>query len=175
MKNNKGFTIMEVLITVAILAVFLGLSMNLGRGALQRAKFNDAFNQFIADFYTARQMAALENKYVAMVFDPQGRFYTIRIQKGIDEDPGSEDSYEDFKKIEPSPMHGEKFFEFIGLEDDFAINALGTVRAYPVNLQKAPISVTIKFFKKNEVTGVEDYTKKVWIYPSGGIKIDKKF
>jgi prepilin-type N-terminal cleavage/methylation domain-containing protein len=175
MKNNKGFTIMELLITFAILAVFLGLSLSLGRGALQRAKFNDAFNQFIADFYTARQMAALENRYVAMVFDPQGRFYTIRIQKGIDENPGSEDSYEDFKKVQPLTLQGEKFFEFIGPEDDFAINALGTVRAYPVNLQKAPISVTLKFFKNDEISGAEDYSKKVWIYPSGGIKIDKKF
>lgn len=172
MKNNKGFTIMELLITMAILAVFIGMTMNLGRGSLQRAKFTDAFNQFVADFYSARQMAALENKYVAMVFDQQGRFYTIRIQKGIDEDPGTEDSYEDYKKVDP--LLGEKFFEFIGAEDNFAINAVGTVRTYPVNVQKAPISVTIRFFKTHEVTGAEDYSKTVWIYPSGGIKIDKK-
>lgn len=168
MKKNKGFSVVEMIITLAVLAVFLTLALSVGRGATQRASFTAAFNQFIADFYFARQLAAKENKYVAMVFDPMGRFYTIRIQTELDADLKTFESYYDFKKVKP--LDGIEFFSGA---TDFAFNSTGVVRAYPVNLDLDPISVSILFFKKHEATGKMDFKKSILIYPSGGIKIEK--
>lgn len=170
MKNKKGFTLVELLISIIVLATFLAMSLSIGRSSLQRAKFTDAFNTFIADFYYARQLAAVQNKYVAFVFDSQGRNYTIRIQKGFNVNLASEDSFIDFKTV--SPLAGEAFFD-VKQGGDFAFNPMGVVRAYPVDIGKNAVSARIEFFKKHQATGNIDFKKTVWIYPSGGIKIEK--
>lgn len=168
MKKKKGFTLIELMVTLAILAVLLTLSLGIGRSTMQRASFNSAFNQFIGDFYAARQLASKDNKYVAIVFDPFGKFYTIREQISIDADLTNDANYIDIKKVDP--MGGIEFFSGA---TDFAFNSTGTIRAYPVNVDSDPISFPITFFKKDEKTGQPDYQKSVWIYPSGGIKIEK--
>jgi prepilin-type N-terminal cleavage/methylation domain-containing protein len=167
MKKNKGFSIIEMLVTLLVLAIFLTMVVSMGRSVTQRASFTAAFNQFVADFYFARQLASKENKYVAMVFDDLGRFYTIRVQAELDDDLTDFRSYYDFKKI--TPLDGIEFFSGA---TDFAFNSTGLVRAYPVNLNLDPISVSITFFKKHEATGKMDYKKSVLIYPTGGIKIE---
>ena len=168
MKKNKGYSIVEMLVTLAVLALFVTFTISMGRSATQRASFTAAFNQFVADFYFARQLAAKENKYVAMVFDPLGRSYSIRVQTELDADLTDFRSYYDFKKV--TPLDGIEFFEGA---TDFAFNSTGVVRAYPVNLDLDPISVSILFFKKHAATGKMDFKKSVFIYPSGGIKIEK--
>lgn len=170
MKNKKGFTIVELLVAILVFATVLAMSFSIGRSSLQRAKFNDVFNSFIADFYYARQMASVQNKYVAFVFNEDEGFYTIRIQEEFGVNLASEDSYVDFKRVKP--MAGIPFFE-IKEGGNFAFNPLGIVRAYPVNVGLNSISTRIDFFKKHEATGVIDFKKTVWIYPSGGIKIEK--
>jgi len=170
MKNKKGFTIVELLISIIVLAVFLSMSLSIGRSSLQRAKFTDAFNTFVADFYYARQLASVQNKYVAFEFDPQGRFYTIRIQKGFNVNLANEDSYIEHKTV--NPLSGEAFFD-VKQGGNFAFNPMGVVRAYPVDIGMNAVSVRIEFFKKHQATGNIDYKKTVWIYPSGGIKIEK--
>jgi hypothetical protein len=156
-----------MLVTLLVLAIFLTLTLSVGRSATQRASFTAAFNQFVADFYFARQLAAKENKYVAMVFDPLGRFYTIRVQTELDADLTTFESYYKLKRV--TPLDGLEFFSGA---TDFAFNSTGVVRAYPVNLALDPISVSITFFKKHEATGKMDYKKSVLIYPTGGIKIE---
>lgn len=168
MKKNKGFTLIELMVTLAIVAVFLTLSLAVGRSTMQRASFNSAYNQFISDFYYARQLASKEGRYVAMVFDPLGKFYTLRIQTTIDADLTNDANYIDLKKVDP--LEGREFFSGA---IDFAFNSTGTIRAYPVNVDADPISFPITFFKKNESTGEPDFQKTIWIYPSGGIKIEK--
>jgi prepilin-type N-terminal cleavage/methylation domain-containing protein len=167
-KKNRGFTIVEMIVTLAILAIMFTLSLGIGRSSMQRATFTSAYNQFIADFYYARQMASKEGRYVAMVFDPFGRFYTIRIQTTIDADLTDDANYLDVKKVEP--LGGAEFFTGAF---DFAFNSTGTVRSYPVNVDSAPISFSMTIFKKDEASGKMDFQKTVWIYPSGGIKLEK--
>jgi prepilin-type N-terminal cleavage/methylation domain-containing protein len=169
-KKNKGFTIMEMVVTLAIMAIMFTLSLSMGRSTMQRGSFVSAYNQFLADFYYARQLASTENKYVAMVFDPLGKFYSLRIQSTIDTDLKDDKNYFDLKKVEPMGSSEKPFFSGA---TDFAINSTGTVRSYPVDVDSDPISVSITFFKKNESTDEIDFQKKIWIYPSGGIKIEK--
>lgn len=168
MKNKKGFTVVELLVTFVVLAGFLAMSLSIGRSSLQRAKFTDAFNTFVADFYNARQLASVENKYVAILFDDSGRFYTIRIQSEYGVDLASEDSFIDYKTV--TPMNGDPFFTVIE-GGNFAFNPMGVIRAYPVNVNLDAISAKIEFFKKHDATGAVDFKKTIWIYPSGGIKI----
>ncbi len=170
MKNKQGFTIVELLVTVIVLAGFLAMSLSIGRSSMQRAKFTEAFNTFIADFYNARQMASIENKYVVFQFDGQNRHYNIRIQQRHGINLASENSYVMYKTV--TPMGGDPFFD-IEKGGNFAIGPMGTVRAYPVDVGSDTISVRLKFYKKNDATGAIDFQKKVWIYPSGGIKIEK--
>lgn len=168
MKKNKGFTLIELMVTIAILGVLFTLSMGIGRSTMQRASFNSAYNQFIADFYYARQLASKEGRYVAMVFDPFGKSYTLRIQTTIDADLTNDANYVDVKTVDP--LGGLEFFSGA---IDFAFSSTGTVRDYPVNVDSDPISFPITFFKKNESTGARDFEKTIWVYPSGGIKIEK--
>ena len=168
MKNKKGFTIVELLVTITVLAGFLAMSLSIGRSSLQRAKFTDAFNTFVADFYNARQLASVENKYVAILFDEFGRSYTIRIQAKYGVNLASEDSYIDYKTVRP--LNGEAFFD-VKVGGNFAFNPMGAVRSYHVNVDMNTSSCEIEFFKKHEATGTVDFKKTIWIYPSGGLKI----
>jgi hypothetical protein len=157
-----------MVVTLAIMAVLFTLSIGIGRSTMQRANFTSAYNQFIADFYYARQLASKEGRYVAIVFDPFGKFYTLRIQSTIDADLSDDANYFDIKKVEP--MENKEFFTGAL---DFAFNSTGTVRRYPVVVDSDPISFSITFFKKAEGSNEIDFKKTIWIYPSGGIKIEK--
>lgn len=167
MKKNRGFSILELLITIAIMGALIVLGLNVGRSALQRSDFNAAINGFIADFSYARQLAARENRYVAIVFDSDGRFYTIRVQRGIGLDLTDTNSYSDDKTVEP--LNGEVFFS---KTTDFAVNSMGIIRAYPVDLTAVPITITLQCQKKTS-SGTLDYKNTLTIFPSGGIKIEQ--
>jgi hypothetical protein len=107
---------------------------------------------------------------VAIVFDDLGRSYTIRIQKEFGVNLADEGSYIDHKTV--TPLNGEAFFE-VKEGGDFAFNPMGVVRAYPVDVGMNAVSAKIEFYKKHETTGHVDFKKTVWIFPSGGIKIEK--
>jgi prepilin-type N-terminal cleavage/methylation domain-containing protein len=170
MKKNKGFTIVELLITIALLAVVVVIGLNMGRSAVQRAKFTAAINQFVADFSLARQLASRENRYVAIDFDDNGTSYRILVQKQV-QTPLTEDtsSYEVNKTVEP--YGGESF---VSGAQDFAVNSMGVIRAFPVNTGSAPLTVTLNFFRKQGLTDNIDYQSRITIYPSGGVKIEKQ-
>ncbi|MCP5107960.1 MAG: prepilin-type N-terminal cleavage/methylation domain-containing protein [bacterium] len=176
MKKNKGFTIVEMLVTVAVLAIFLGLTLNISQSSLQKASFTAAFNQFVADFYYARQLASLENRYVAIIFDVSGRFYDISVQTTIDADLSDPATYIHHKRTEP--LGGKPFFDYSATQD-FTFSPTGVVRPYPLDFNDDPISLTLTFYKAQEISqggsyAVKYYKRTVRIYPSGGIKIGKE-
>ena len=164
--NNKGFTIVELLVTIGFIAILVILSVTMGRSALQRSSFTAAINQFVADFSYARQLASRENRYVAIVINPGGTAYTIRIQRKIGLDLSNPNNYMDDKTVEP--LEGEQFFSSAS---SFAVNSVGVIRAYPVNVNASPITVTLTCVKKR-MSGEIDYKRTLTIFPSGGIKIE---
>lgn len=181
MKRNKGFTIIEIMITVAVLAIFLALSLNVGRSSMQRATFTAAVNQFVADFYYARQLASIENRYVAIVFNNNGRSYEIVVQRDIETLPTADPAtYVVNKTVVPitgaDPDRGDLFFDGAAARD-FAFNSTGVVRAFPVVANSDPISFNLTFFRlhgdsQDGANAVIDYQRTIWVYPSGGVKIE---
>lgn len=176
MKKKRGFTVVEMLVALAIMGILVVLSFQVGRSSLQRASITAAINGFVADFNYARQLASRENRYVAFDFDvegTEGASYTIRILKGISLDPSLETSYTDEKTN--SPMNGEPCFSGA---TDFAVNSMGVVRKYPVDITSNPVSVTINFFKikggAGSGTTIKEYERFITIFPTGGIKIEEK-
>jgi len=168
MKKKNGFTIIELLVTIAIIGIITVIGINMGRSAVQRSMFTAAINQFVADFSLARQLASRENRYVAIDFDADGTSYRLLVQKSI-QTPLTTDanSYRVNKTV--VPYNGETF---LNSADDFAVNSRGVVRAFPVVAGSSPISVTINFFRKKGKTDTIDYQRTITIYPSGGIKIE---
>jgi prepilin-type N-terminal cleavage/methylation domain-containing protein len=171
MKRKRGFSVIEMLITMAVMGLVLVLGLRIGRSTIQKASITAAINAFVADFNYARSLAARENRYVAMVFNDEGTSYTIRIQKLVSLDPQFENSYKDQKTA--SPMNGDPCFT---PDENFAVNSTGVIRKYPVDPNSNPITISMKFFKtRTGVTGsspTKDYEKTVTIFPTGGIKIE---
>jgi prepilin-type N-terminal cleavage/methylation domain-containing protein len=170
MKKIRGFTLLETLVTLAVLGVFVVLSINFSRSSVQRASFNVAFNQFVADFYYTRQLAARENRYAGIIFNINGTSYDIVIQREIQTPPTTADPSTYVIKKSVSPLDGEVFFDGT-TATNFALNSTGLVRAIPVNPDAAPIQFSLDFFKKykDEIA----FKRTIRIYPSGGIKIEK--
>jgi prepilin-type N-terminal cleavage/methylation domain-containing protein len=173
MKKKRGFSVLEMLVAIAITAVILVLSLQVGRSSIQRASMTAAINEFVGDFNYARQLATRENRYVAFDFNDDGASYTLRILRNVGLDPQLEDSYKNHKVA--SPMEGEPCFSGA---TDFAVNSMGVIRQYPVDPNSSPISVTLNFYKAKpgtqSTTPVKDYQKTITIFPTGGIKIEDK-
>ncbi len=171
MKKKRGFSVVEMLITLGIIAFLLVLSLQVGRSSVQRASFTAAVNNFVADFNYARQLATRENRYVAFDFNDEGSSYNILILRGVGLDPQDEDNYRNHKVA--SPMEGEPCFTGAS---DFAVNSMGVIRQYPVDPNASPVTVTLDFYKARTRagTGEKDYEKTITIFPTGGIKIEDK-
>lgn len=173
MKKRRGFSVVEMLVAIAIMAVVLVLSLRVGRSSIQRASMTAAINAFVADFNYARQLATRENRYVAFDFHDDNATYTMRILKNVGLDPQLEGSYENHKVS--SPMDGDPCFSGV---TDFAVNSMGVIRQFPVDPNSSPITVTLDFYKakKGSVSSspVIDYQKTITIFPTGGIKIEDK-
>ena len=87
MNKKRGFSVVEMLIAIAIMATVLVLSLQVGRSSIQRASMTAAINGFVADFNYARLLATRENRYVAFDFNDDGASYTMRILRSVGLNP----------------------------------------------------------------------------------------
>lgn len=163
-KTNSGYSIIELLVALAMIAILLTISISVGRGAVHRANFTSVLNGFMADFNYARQLATRLNRYVAIDFDDQGRSYQILVQRNI----GDYVNFDVDRTVEP--LGGD---EFLASSTDFIVNSMGLIRAYPVVANSPPIQVVLEFIQKNKANTSTVYKTDVTIFPSGGIKIEE--
>ena len=169
MKKNDGYTVVQLLLVIAIFSVFTVLALNIGRSAVQRSDFTGVINNFIADYTYAKQYAIRENCYVWFDFSSNGKSYTIKSQASV----GDFDNWKVIqRKSNVMPLSGQQFFNGSEVEG-FTINSMGEVYAYPMGSSPQPTSVTLTFFVKNKTTDVVDYQKTVNIFPYGGVKVEK--
>jgi len=167
-QNKKGFTLIELLVTIAIMAMLMTMAISVGRHSIQKADFTAGLNQFVADVSYARQLAARENRYVAIDFNEEGTAYDMLVQRSLSRDPYDTSNY--FKeKSEVKPLNGKVFVKG---QMDFAVNAMGIIRPYPVKYTDNPISVTFNFVQEETGSGIMIAKKKITLFPAGGIKIE---
>lgn len=165
MNKKEGFSIIELLISLVVMAVIILFTLNIGRSAMQRAGFDSAVNQFVADYNYARQRAAQTNRYVAFVFNPTAGSYNILVQNASHVSLADPNNYALYKTI--APLNGEAFFN---VSDNFAVSSTGVIHRYPVIVTAPPISINITFFKKSQ-KGKDDFQRFMTIFPYGGLKL----
>jgi prepilin-type N-terminal cleavage/methylation domain-containing protein len=80
MKKNSGFTLIELMIVIAVMAIVASIGVPSFVGWRSEAKLRSAVSLLRADFEMAKSRARIENNFVAMVFNTNG--YTIFIDDG---------------------------------------------------------------------------------------------
>ena len=86
MRNKSGFTIMELMVVIAILAVISALGLPGFVGWRNDAKLRDAVSLLRGDMEMAKLRAVREDDFVAILFNANG--YTVFVDDGAGVDRG---------------------------------------------------------------------------------------
>ncbi len=72
MGKNRGFSIIELLVTIAIIAVTMSIVLGLGSGKISRTGLKNSANDVVGMIYKVRMRAAKENRAIALSFTDNG-------------------------------------------------------------------------------------------------------
>jgi len=168
--SKRGFSLVELMVVLVIAGVLLMMSIGIADSVIRRSEFSGAITSLVADITQAKQIAARDNRYVAVIFNTDNRSYTLRVQENIT----STTSWRDLRTVRA--LDGKVFFDSSSSTvKNFAVSSTGEVREYPLNLSAPPTQISLAFFiRKNEVDGSPRvYERTVRIFPYGGIKVEK--
>lgn len=169
MTKKRGFTLVELLITMFILAVLIVMVARIGENVTANSRISGLINNFLADFSQAKLIASAENRYVAITFSSDGFSYAISKQTDIT-DPTT---WTLVKTVRP--LSDRTFFN-TGEVSDFAINSTGEVRPLPIDLTVSPSGTSLRFFiRKGRGLSTDEiaYDRTIQILPYGGLKVEK--
>jgi prepilin-type N-terminal cleavage/methylation domain-containing protein len=170
MKTKKGFSVVEMLVTLALLSIIVVLTLRVGESVTANSRITGLINNFLADFSQAKLLASGENRYVAVTFSADGRSYSIRKQTDVSD-------YTAWTLVKTEiPLSDRTFFNTVDVSD-FAINSTGEVRSLPININASPTGVILKFFIRKGLGRSTDeiaYNRTIQIFPYGGLKVEKK-
>lgn len=170
MKSKKGFTVVELLVTLALISIIVVMSLRVGESVTANSRITGLINNFLADFSQAKLVASAENRYVAVTFAADGRSYSILKQTDVS-------SYVDWTLIKTVEPLSDRSFCTAADVSDFAVNSTGEVRSLPININASPAGVILKFFiRKKQGTPTDEiaYNRTIQIFPYGGLKVEKK-
>jgi prepilin-type N-terminal cleavage/methylation domain-containing protein len=77
MERNSGFTLVELMVVIALFAIAAAMAVPNYLAYSTRARLQGAESNLVADFELARSKAIRENGNVAVVFNADGRGYTV--------------------------------------------------------------------------------------------------
>jgi prepilin-type N-terminal cleavage/methylation domain-containing protein len=78
MKSRKGFTLVELMIAIAVIAIIAAIGgLSLHSYTLNR-NLKSAAREIVSDFFVSRSRAVSEGKNYRIVFDIPGSSYTIQ-------------------------------------------------------------------------------------------------
>lgn len=170
MRKTRGFTVVELMITLLVLGVLVVMVMRIGDNVTANSRITGLINNFLADYSQAKLLASSENRYVAITFSADGRSYALAKQTDITDTT----AWTPVKTV--TPFSDRTFFDGGGVAD-FAINSTGEVRPLPIDLNASPSGVTLNFYiRKGRGTAGEGiaFTRTIQILPYGGLKVEKK-
>ena len=75
MKKKSGFSVVEMLVILALLSIIVVLTLRVGESVTSNSRITGLINNFLADFSQAKLLASAENRYVAITFSADGRSY----------------------------------------------------------------------------------------------------
>ena len=82
-KKQSGFTLMELMITIAIIAILSGIAIPNAINWRNNAQVSSAARGLYSDLQSARSMAVKENRECTVTFNTSGSgSYTISIENG---------------------------------------------------------------------------------------------
>jgi prepilin-type N-terminal cleavage/methylation domain-containing protein len=83
-ERRTGFTFLELLLVIAIIAILLGMTIPLVSKSIRNTFFNSFVNKTYLFFDYASTQATLRNKAVETKFDPQQNYIFLREYKKND-------------------------------------------------------------------------------------------
>lgn len=174
--KQKGYTLLEIMLVLIIFAAVMVMIATVSPAIAQKSKLNRATNELIADLNLAKQVASSENCYVAVIFGDDGKSYAIRKLTDITRfyaSPTETDYGTVWEKIKVvRPFYGDPFFQSDEVTD-FAFSSTGLVRLFDVDDQEPARVNLVVSIKKKQSAGEIDYSKKIKIYPYGGISVEQ--
>lgn len=84
--KNKGFTVIELLIAVAVVAIVMSLALPSYRAILEKRQVTSGAEQVMAFLSTAQMEAVKRNQFVAVNYQPNGGDWCFGMTAGDDED-----------------------------------------------------------------------------------------
>jgi len=169
MRKTKGFTVVELLVTLLVLGVLVVMVMRIGENVTANSRITGVINNFLADFSQAKLLASSENRYIAITFSADGRSYSLSRQTDITDTT----AWTQVRTV--TPFSDRKFFSSVDVSD-FAINSTGEVRPLPIDLTASPSGITLGFIIRKGRgldTDAIAYKRTIQIFPYGGLKVEK--
>lgn len=77
MRNNHGFTLMEILVTLVILGIMTAIAVPSTGAWRQRAQHKQAAREVVSVLRRARSVAVQQNQNITVIFDLTNRTYSF--------------------------------------------------------------------------------------------------
>lgn len=172
--KNKGFTLVEMLIVIAIFGIVAVMVATISPAIAQRSRMNRATNELVSDLNMAKQLASTENRFVAIDFSDDGRSYIIwkRLKFSFEADPAKLTDADEWRRVKiAKPLDGDEFFNSANMTD-FAFSSTGETRIFDVD-NPDPTKITLTVFIKKRQSNHLEHTRIIQVYPYGGIRVEQ--